>query len=245
MTNLPLPSAVELISVHVPKTAGATFGNRILPQIYPSYETDILYDYDDLPVNTLIQQGKLTTKTKVIHGHFSANKYWKHYPNAKFIMWLRNPINLLISSYYFWLSNTNKIFDDNHRYVVSNKLCFSDFINQSFTQNFVGNYFAKGMKLTDFYFVGIQEFFLEDLTYLKSNLGWNQFKIMTINRNLYENYQDKVMDILTNKSLVKNIVALNSADMELYQKALNLRVQREGLSNALEMYELSLKISSS
>ncbi|MGL5058793.1 MAG: hypothetical protein ACRC62_02335 [Microcoleus sp.] len=241
MTNLPLPSAVELISVHVPKTAGATFGNRILPQIYPSYETDILYDYDNLPVNTLIQQGKMTTKTKVIHGHFSANKYCKHYPNAKFIMWLRNPINLLISSYYFWLSNPNKIFDDNHRYVVSNKLCFSDFIDQSFTQNFVCNYFAKGMKLTDFYFVGIQEFFLEDLTYLKSNLGWNQFKIMTINRNRYENYQDKVMDILTNKSLVKNIVALNSADMELYQKALSLRVQREGLSNALEMYELSLK----
>ena len=51
---------------------------------------------------------------------------------------------------------------------------------------------------------------------------------MTINRNLYENYQDKVMDILTNKSLVKNIVALNSADMALYQKALNLRVQQRG-----------------
>jgi hypothetical protein len=161
VTNLPLPSAVELISVHVPKTAGAIFGNRILPQIYPSYETDILYDYDDLPVNTLIQQGKLTTKT------------------------------------------------------------------------------------TDFYFVGIQEFFLEDLTHLKSNLDWNQFKIMTINRNRYENYQDKVMNILKNKTLVKNIVEFNSADVEMYQEALSLIVKREGLSNALEMYELSWKISQS
>lgn len=245
MTNLSLPSGVELISVHVPKTAGATFGQRIIPQIYPSYETDILYDYDNLLENTLIQQGKLTTKTKVIHGHFPANKYWKHYPNAKFIIWLRNPINLLISSYYFWMSNTDKFFDENHRYVFSKKLCFEDFINQSFTQNIFSNYFVKRMKLTDFYFVGIQEFFLEDLTHLKNNLGWNQFKIMTINRNRYDNYQDKVMDILKNKSLVENIVAVNSADMELYQEALSLRVQREGLSNALEMYELSLKQSRS
>jgi hypothetical protein len=68
---------------------------------------------------------------------------------------------------------------------------------------------------------------------------------MTINRNRYENYPDKVMDILKNKSLVKNIVEFNSADVEMYQEALNLRVQREGLSNALEMYELSWKISQS
>jgi hypothetical protein len=65
--------------------------------------------------------------------------------------------------------------------------------------------------------------------------------VSTLNRNYYENYQNKAMEILTNQSLVKNIISLNSADMKLYQEALSLREQRKGVSNYLEMYELSLK----
>jgi hypothetical protein len=51
------------------------------------------------------------------------------------------------------------------------------------------------------------------------------------------------MDILNNQSLVKKIVAIQSADRKLYQKALSLRYQRKGLSNYLEMYQLSLQES--
>ena len=244
MTNLSLPSNVELISVHLPKTAGATFGHKILPQVYPSHQTDILYDYDNLPINNLIQQGKLTTKTKVIHGHFPAEKYRKYYPNTKMVIWLRHPVNLLISAYHYWFSVKNKFFDENHRYVVENNLDFSDFVKQTFTQNIASNYFCKGMKLTDFYFVGIQEFFRDDLKDMKNNLGWStKIQIPLANRNSYDKYQDQLREILNNKSLIKKIVDINSADMELYQKALRLRVERKGLSNYIELYELSLKES--
>ena len=159
MTNLSLPSSVELISVHLPKTAGSTFGKILLPPIYP--QNQILYDYDNLPINILIEQGKLRTETRVIHGHFPAQKYREYCPYAKIVIWLRNPINLLISLYYFGFSFTDRFFDANHRYVVENKLSFSDFLNQPFTHNIVSNDYAKGMKLTDFYFVGIQAFFRE------------------------------------------------------------------------------------
>ncbi len=243
MTNLSLPSSVELISVHVPKTSGSTFGKVILPQIHPP--SQILYEYENLPINTLIQKGQLTTQIRVIHGHFTAQKYRKYYPNAKMVIWVRNPIILLISAYYFWLSFTDYFFDDNHRYVVENKLDFSDFVKQPFTPNIISNYFAKEMKLTDFYFVGIQEFFIDDLNDLKKKLGWPTLQVTISNRNSYENYQDKVMDILTNQSLIKNIVSLNSADMDIYQEALSLRSQRKGLSSFIEMYELSLKESQS
>lgn len=240
MPNLLLPSALELISVHLPKTAGSTFGKLILPQVYPP-DTNILYDYDNLPINTLIQQHKLTTETRIIHGHFPAEKYHEYYPNAKIIIWLRNPINLLISSYHFWMSVTDKFFDYNHRYVIEHKLSFADFISHDFTHNIISNHFAKAMKLTDFYFVGIQEFFRDDLNDLKKKLGWPTIKVKVANRNSYDNYQDKVMDILNNKSLIKKIVALNSRDMNLYNEALTLRTERKGLSNCIEMYKLSLK----
>jgi hypothetical protein len=245
VSNLSVPSAVELISVHVPKTAGSTFGKFILPQIYASEQ--ILYDYDYLPIDTLIQKGRLTTETRVIHGHFPAKKYREYYPNAKIVIWLRNPIILLISAYYFWmtLNPDHLILNKDYRYVVENKLDLSEFVKQSFTHNLTSNYFAKGMKLTDFYFVGIQEFFRDDLNDIQNSLGWPPFKVMTSNRNSYENYQDKVMDSLTNQSLIKKIIECNSADMEMYQEALSLRTQRKGLSTSIEMYELSLKESQS
>ena len=244
MSNLSLSSTVELISVHLPKTAGSTFGKVILPQVYPP--SQILYDYDDLPINTLISQGQLTTETRVIHGHFPAKKYREYYPNAKIVIWLRNPILLLISAYYFWMTlNPDEIFNKDYRYVVENKLDFADFVKQPFTHNIISSYFTKGMKLTDFYFVGIQEFFREDLNDIKNNLGWPPFKVQSSNRNSYDNYKDQVMDTLNNQSLVKNIVAFNSGDMELYKEALSLRVQRKGVSSYIEMYELSLKASQS
>lgn len=240
MANLSWLSEVELISVHVPKTAGSTFGYEILPQVYKPEE--ILYDNDFLPISNVIETRKLKTTAKVIHGHFAATKYLEHCPNAKIVTVLRNPIILLISAYYFWMSfSMDNITDQNHRYVVEHKLSFEDFVEQDFTCNIVDNYFVKNMKLTDFYFVGIQEFFKDDLNYLKNKLGWPPLKVSTLNRNSYENYPNKVMEILTNQSLVKNIIAINSADMKLYQEALNLRHQRKGLSNNLEMYELSLK----
>jgi Sulfotransferase domain len=105
MTNLSFPSSVELISVHLPKTAGSTFGKVILPQIHP--QNQILYDYDNFPINILIEQGKLRTETRVIHGHFPDQKYREYYPNTKMVIWLRNPINLLISAYYFLLNITD------------------------------------------------------------------------------------------------------------------------------------------
>lgn len=245
MRNLSLSSTVELISVHLPKTAGSTFGKVILPQIYP--RSQILYDYDDLPINTLIQKSQLTTETRVIHGHFPATKYREYYPNAKIVIWLRNPILLLISAYYFWmtLNPDHLILNKDYRYVVENKLDFADFVKQSFTHNITSNYFVKGMKLTDFYFVGLQEFFRDDLNDIQNSLGWPPLKVLSSNCNSYDNYQDKVTDSLTNESLVKKIVSLNSADIEMYQEALRLRTQRKGLSSSIEMYELSLKESQS
>jgi hypothetical protein len=84
------------------------------------------------------------------------------------------------------------------------------------------------MKLTDFYWVGIQEFFRDDLNDIKNHLGLPPLKFLSSNRNAYDNYQDQVMNILNDQCLVKKIVDLNSADMELYQEALSLISQRKG-----------------
>ena len=66
------------------------------------------------------------------------------------------------------------------------------------------------MKLTDFYFVGIREFFKNDLNDLKNMLDWPRVKVSVANQNYYNDNQAKVMDILNNKSFhnqnsIKNV----------------------------------------
>ncbi|KOR35683.1 hypothetical protein AM228_16610 [Planktothricoides sp. SR001] len=233
--------SVEIISVHVPKTAGVTFGHIILPQIYSLEQ--IFYDYESLPVEVL--QDKITSKTKVIHGHFPAIKYQKAYPNAKIIVWLRNPINYLISAYYFWLTfpTDHPNSTDFHKYVVNNQISFEEFINCKQTQNRISIYYCQGINLENFQFVGIQEFFREDLRELQNLLNWPEVKVTPSNRNTYPDYEDLVKSILSDRRLIGRIVSLNSADMELYQAALNLRAKRKGLSNSLQQYQVYLQAS--
>jgi hypothetical protein len=234
-------NSIEIISVHVPKTAGATFGHVILPQIYG--QERIFYDYESLPVEVL--QTQIKSEYKVVHGHFPAVKYISKYPNAKIIVWLRNPINFLISWYYFWLTfPTDAPTSSNfHKYVVNNKLCFEDFIEFPKPQNSISRYYLKGIKLEDLYFVGIQEFFREDLRELQNLLNWPEVKVTPSNRNRYHDYESRVRDILKDRRLIGKIASLNSADMELYQNALNLRAKRKGLSNSLEQYQVCLQES--
>ena len=76
-------------------------------------------------------------------------------------------------------------------------------------------------------------------------LDWPRVKVNVANQNSYNDYPAKVIDILNDKSLVKNIVRINSLDMELYEEALSLRTQRKNLSSCREMHQLSLKESQS
>lgn len=235
-------NSVEIISVHVPKTVGSTFGKIILPQIYG--KEGVFYDNNEndksLPVEAV--QQKLTSQIKVIHGHFYAAKYCQVYPNAKTIIWLRNPILLLICRYYLWLSikiNFNRL----QKNIVDNNFSFENYIDIPETQNFISRGFCRKINLTDFTYVGIQDFFKEDLQELRSLLRWPEVKGGIHNQNKHLDYEEKVKHILSDRRLIGKIVSLNREDMQLYQEALNLRAKRKGLSNSLQQYQVYLQES--
>ncbi|GAB4304943.1 MAG: hypothetical protein Fur0025_46910 [Oscillatoriaceae cyanobacterium] len=233
--------SVEIISVHVPKTAGSTFGKIILPQIYGKEK--IFYDYESLTVEAL--QDQIKSEHKVIHGHFPAVKYMSQYPNAKIIVWLRNPINYLISWYYFWLtfSTDEPNSSEFHKYVVNNQIGFEEFIGFPKAQNVISRHYFKGINVEKFQFIGIQEFFREDLRELQQLLNWPEVKVKPYNRNTYPDYEDLVKNILSDRRLIGKIVSLNREDIELYQNALNLRAKRKGLSNYLHQTKKVLEQS--
>ena len=243
MKNLSLDSQLEIISVHVHKTAGGTFG-RALKQVYG--ELQVFSDYEGENLETILAGLSVQPHVRVIHGHFDARKYKGYFSSAKRIIWLRNPIIQFISGYFFLMSQPLKdvFFSEEHKYMVENNIGLLEFAEMG-AKNFIplSDFYCLDVDLTDFYFVGVQEFFQDDLAELKQMLGWADFKREVFNQNKYPNYLENLKEALEDEKLLNKLIAMNRPDLELYQTALDLRAKRKKLSNSWEQYELDLKVS--
>ncbi|HIK31137.1 MAG TPA: sulfotransferase family 2 domain-containing protein [Oscillatoriales cyanobacterium M59_W2019_021] len=210
---------VEIISVHVPKTAGTTFGN-ILQRIYGV--EGVFLDY---PWSNFITSGEQQQPVKAIHGHFPASKYQDFPDRVKRITWIRNPIDRLVSHYFYWKSlpispQTGEL----HRYVVENQLGLIDFAKISALQNHISKWYID-IDLSHFHFVGIHEFFKEDWQALCEILGVNNLEATLQNPNLDPEYR-AFKKSPEYRSMLLELIGLNSEDMQLYQSAMQKRYER-------------------
>jgi Sulfotransferase family len=217
---------IELISIHIPKTAGSTFGHIFLKKIYDS--SQIFYDYEFVSLEKTTR--KLSDEIKVIHGHFPAQKYYDHFlvSDYRYVVWLRHPFSMLISWYFFWLSPPNgQVYDDRHKEFLDRKMSFREFLNMPYTRNGFSDFYLSGVNLKDLYFCGVQEFFLEDLKYFMRIAGCSQIQFsVESNKNQHPEYERLKREILEDKEIVKRLTENNDKDLELYQLALQLRHER-------------------
>ena len=210
---------VELISVHIPKTAGTAF-RHVLTDIYGI--NGVLGDY---PPDRIYQpQNPISHNIKAIHGHFEPSKYCNYFPEAKRIVWLRHPIFRLISEYFFakTIKDRNNVI---HVQLLDKNLNILEFARIPQMQNFLTQK-IEGIELREFDFVGIQEFYLQDLVEMQKMMGWRSFQPIVKNSNRYPQYQQCLQEILNDSSLVDRLAKLNREDMELYREALHLRGKR-------------------
>lgn len=169
----PYPN-IELLSVHLPKTAGVSF-SRTLENIY----TKSLKKVYAPKLIQAINQGtspSLPKKARCVHGHFGLLPHtldW--FPNAKLICWLRNPIDRVVSHYNYWLSypaHGNSVHDrflkeQPSLLAFAQNAIYIPTVNayQSFLGDFTPNQFC---------FVGRTESFKDDLYKLASLMGWSK-----------------------------------------------------------------------
>jgi hypothetical protein len=107
---------VVIVSIHIAKTAGTTFG-RLL-QI--EFGDRLLLDYGDWvgfnsseaiarrrqrAAETRTRRAELTTAYGVIHGHFVADKYLGLFPSTDWVAFFRDPYQQAISTYQYLLNN--------------------------------------------------------------------------------------------------------------------------------------------
>ena len=215
---------VELIAVHVPKTAGATF-QFILNQVYGCEH--IYYDYLEGSRPRVYQPTEIPSELRVIHGHFPIAKYDDFFPNAKRIIWLRHPVHLLVSLYFYWLHLP--LVNDDHTIVgkiQTGRMGIDKFVEQPEARNILYQH-TCGKNLSDFYFVGLQEFFLEDLAELKIMLDWPNFQSSYENLNPSPKYHEDIQKAFANPNLIDKLVENNQQDLVLYQEALIIRANRK------------------
>ena len=215
---------VELLSLHIPKTAGTSF-HRTLESVYGEGGVARFELIKGEPfLNSKRYEGKgLPEGTKAVHGHFTRAAVEKNLElkNIPLITWLRNPVDRVVSNYYYLAKRLDEIVDEenNHWHILEKmQKSLSEFARAEVNRNRMSK-FLEGIPLEEIYFVGIVENYDRDLEYLAKKLKW-------------PNYISETDNVSGSKSrfvpdaVRREIQDLNQIDMELYRDALERSEKR-------------------
>ena len=169
---------VNWISYHIPKTAGTSLRNALETALgknavfgsYKATSARIITKGDPIWVNDQV---------KVLHGHFAARlRHLVNYPNARRMVWIRDPLERAWSSVHFWARMEN---NQHHKTLIklfgqipdSKEELFIGVLNdRKLRENLmVYSQFLSELSPEDFAFIGDTKFFSEDLGRLSNLMG--------------------------------------------------------------------------
>ena len=216
-------SNLELISIHIPKTAGTSFRN-ILKDVYGDQNVVRL----DIPNNVELNKKKfegrsLDPEIKVIHGHFSYKRLTEAFEipeDIPVITWLRDPATRVISNYYYLDMILRKELDEERKglnILLKMEKSLLEYASTKVNRNRIWK-FMKGIAIEDLFFVGLTEHYEEDLEYLGKKLGWKRHRVFKHNPTAKKPEVDQ--------ETIDRIKELNSEDYKIYNRALELRKER-------------------
>ena len=212
---------IDLISIHIAKTGGRSFfeilKNEYGDTLDPRYKRRHYFpkkNYD----NELID--RIPENVKVLHGHL----LYKHVKDihsthkSKVITWFRDPVDRVISNYYFLMLRLRE--DPNHKQIRKCNYSLMDYANDSI-QNKMSRYLS-GIELEDLFFFGFLEDFERGVDILAKRLNWRN-KVEEVHINTSVKHQ-QYKDILTSPEDItiqmrREIAKLNNNDVELFKRA--------------------------
>ncbi len=217
----------------MPKTGGSSF----LATLENHFGEALLKDYNDIPINThyvkrnaaalckcVINNFHIFDNIKCIHGHFLPLKYRLVLKsnNTNFVTWLRDPVERMVSHYYYWKRNYRPATAPAlHRKVIQENWSLERFCLGPELQNLYSQ-FLWGFPPDLFNFIGITEYYLEDFnfftnTFLGISLPQEKKNINSKKEN--EKY-------INDPAFRAEIEFHHQKDMNIYQMALAKRQKR-------------------
>lgn len=215
-------TAIEILSIHIPKTAGTSF-YKTLQEVYggrisPSYRRKDLAELTGKAGNQI----QPPAGKSVLHGHLKYQELQglieAHQP--KLIAWLRNPVDRLISNYKFFMAGLADPERNPEIYAANQHRRGEDLLTYAARpeNRDLMHQFLAGAELEDFYFLGIQEYYAEDLTRLAQALNWPSVEPARLNIRPGAGAEEDA-----DEAVRAQIAALNQKDSQLYEQALERR----------------------
>jgi hypothetical protein len=213
----------EIISLHIPKNAGTSFRN-ILKSVYGDDQVACLNIKPNgtIGLNQEIYTENKLPKAKVIHGHFVFNALKNIFTlpeNYKLITWVRDPVNRVVSNFYYLESRLKELLDEERNNLdILNKMqkTLIEFARADINRNRQAKFLA-GSELMNFDFIGIFEYFDSELLRLAKVLEWKNIPEI-----LHHN-KTPVKDSKISDDILNEIRELNMEDMHIYNEALKIR----------------------
>ncbi len=213
----------EIISLHIPKTAGTSFRN-ILKSIYGEDQV-VWLDMETngvIRLNEKIYKEKKLPNVKVVHGHFVYESLLKNFTlpdKYTLITWVRDPVKRVISNFYYLETRLKELLDEerNNLNIISKlQRTLIEYARAEINRNRQVK-FLSGSKLEDYDFVGIYEFYESEITRLSTIL-----KLEIVPEIIHHNKTPERNSHLSD-DLLNEIRELNMEDVLLYEKALKIR----------------------
>lgn len=206
----------QLFWIHPPKTAGVSFF-PVLEANYGMRQT-FRINFGHLPEDQQEKQmvlAKTFNGFPVVGGHLPYNMARPHLKSyTRIITWVRHPVDRVISNYRY--SHRNWVRDGKPIKTVE------DYISREYNQNRLWQY-LNGVDLETLYFVGLVEYYEEDLRELGRMLGWKQVSVR------HDNRSEGAGVVLTD-SIRDAILKYNAKDVAIYEKAVEIRGKRTQLA---------------
>lgn len=218
-----IENSIDLVSLHIPKTAGTSFRN-ILKEVYGSSHVARLDIRRNIELNGKVYSGsKLKSGIRVIHGHFSYHELMEHFKIAKdtaVITWIREPAERVISNYYYLDHILKKKLHKEKRNlnILSRmKKSLLEYASLEANRNRISK-FLDGVNVGELTFIGLTDHYEEDLLYLSNLLNWKKYSV------LKHNTTEEKPDV--DSETLSKIIELNAADYEIYEETLKIREKR-------------------
>lgn len=210
---------LEYISLHIGKTAGTTF-YEFLKEAYGEQNVirfkKINYKAKNKDFSPFLLEE--AEKVKILHGHFLYKEVEEIHKNsnAKLIAWFRDPVERVISRYFFLQDSVNRR-DEN---LQNDKIGMSlvDFSALPSQKNVMSKY-IEGSDLNDYFYLGIYEKFNQNVEEFKEKA-----EIIKNVKLLWENdgsvYKSKFKVSAEERRIIRE---LNNEDSELYEEVLKIK----------------------
>lgn len=223
-----------IVATHLAKTGGRSFQTALkeaLPENMIVDSGDNFFHKNFTQRHEDVMEDKIRIQNhnedrysniKLIHGHFMPVKYLSlpSKMDTKFTTWMREPIERLYSHYYYWKDRYNP---KNKKSVVQIKMMEENWTLEDFCfAPEIRNYYDQvmwGFPFERFDFIGITEHYNEDLKFFADNILGIELQSLHENKGKTKYNIDPVFR--------RELEIFHSADIRLYQEALNKREKRK------------------